>query len=325
EERDKWVSDRFYDLMGPKRQPESSVLQHHKDLAAALQNRLEEIVLAQLRHARKEFGLSRLCLSGGVALNCSLNGKIEASGIFDEIFVQPASGDSGNALGACYLSAQKLGQQVIPSKTHDFYLGSNFTNEEIEDAFEQAGIQLQHAENIFALTATKLAAGKIVGWFQGSAEFGPRALGNRSILCRPYPAEMRDHLNARVKFREYFRPFAPSVLAERAEEYFDLGQESPHMLIACKVLPSKKDEVPAVVHVDDSCRVQTVKESNNLRFRRLIEAFDEETNTPVVLNTSFNVKGQPIVNTPLEAIKCFQGTNIDFLAVGDYYAEKADA
>ena len=323
EVRDKWVSDRFYDTLGPRRDADGEVLEHHKNVAAALQRRLEEVVLAQLARAREEFGLSRLCLSGGVALNCSMNGKIESSGMFDEIFVQPASGDSGTALGACCLSAKTLGHTPRPSKWHDFYLGSRFSDEEIESAFEEAGLPVQRANDIHARTAQELSNGKIVGWFQGGAEFGPRALGNRSILCRPYPQGMRDHLNARVKFREYFRPFAPAVLAERAKEYFDIGQESPHMLIACKVLPSKKRAIPAVVHVDDSCRVQTVTEENNAAFRKLIEAFHAQTGVPVVLNTSFNVKGQPIVNTPLEAIECFLGTNIDYLAIGDYFAEKS--
>jgi len=322
EVRDKWVSDKFYEMMGPKREPGSEIFDHHKNIAAALQMRLEKVVLSQLRAARKEFGLTRLCLSGGVALNCSMNGKIEASKIFDEIFVQPASGDSGVAVGACYLSDKTLGGDPQADQNHNFYLGSRFTDLEIEAAFEAAGIELRRADDIFALTASQLETGKIVGWFQGGAEFGPRALGNRSILCRPYPAEMKDHLNERVKFREYFRPFAPAVLAEKCDEYFDIGQESPHMLIACKVRPDKKNAVPAIVHVDDSCRVQTVKESNNPRFRGLLEAFDEKTGVPVLLNTSFNVKGQPIVNTPLQAIECFQGTNIDFLVIGDYYVEK---
>jgi carbamoyltransferase len=276
-----------------------------------------------LRRARKAFGLNRLCLAGGVALNCSMNGKIEASGIFDEIFVQPASGDNGTVIGACYLSHANHVGGVKPKRDFDNLKGSRFTEAEIAAAFRSAGIAAARPADPYALTAKKLAEGKIVGWFQGGAEFGPRALGNRSILTRPYPAKMKDYLNARVKFREEFRPFAPAVLAEFQDEYFTVRQDSPHMLIACQVRPDKRDAIPAVVHVDESCRVQTVRPETNQRFYSLLTAFHAETACPVLLNTSFNVKGQPIVNTPEEAIACFRSTNIDVLVVGDFYVEKS--
>ena len=324
ETRDKWVSDKFVDLFGPNRQPGSEPTQHHMNVAAALQVRLEEVVLDQLKRAHDRFGLRRLALAGGVSLNCSMNGKIVASGLFDEIFVQPAAGDQGNSVGACYLATKGREKGLKPLRTHDFYKGSRFTDAEVEAAMKASGLAFEKPGDLYARVAERLEAGKIVGWFQGGAEFGPRALGNRSILCRPYPAGMKDHLNSRVKFREAFRPFAPAVLAENAGDYFEIAQESPHMLMAVRVRPDKLDAIPATVHVDGSCRVQTVGESNNPRFRKLLEAFRNRTGVPVVLNTSFNIRGEPIVNTPEQAIACFQSTNIDVLAVGDCLVEKTE-
>ena len=217
---------------------------------------------------------------------------------------------------------KKLGGRLKPKWQRNFYLGSRYSDVSIQDAIEEVGMRVEKASNIFQLTAKHLVDGKIVGWFQGAAEFGPRALGNRSILCRPYSESMRDHLNSRVKFREEFRPFAPAILAEKTDEFFQIGQESPHMLIACDVKEDKRDTIPAVVHVDNSCRVQTVDKINNPRFRKLIEEFYSITNIPVLLNTSFNVKGEPIVNNPRQAVKCFLSTNIDFLAMGDFFLTK---
>ena len=321
-ERDSWVSSKFKDHFGQKRRPDGEITHHHMNLAAALQARLEEIVLDQLRSLRQQFKSRYLCLSGGVALNCSLNGKIEQARIFDEIFVQPASGDAGIAIGACYLAHNHLLQRRDFSRAKTAYLGSEFSNDEIEKAFGERGLTPEKPADIFQHTARKLNEGKIVGWFQGRAEFGPRALGNRSILTRPFPAEMKDYLNARVKFRESFRPFAPAVLEEYARDYFSINQSSPHMLIACQATPLGKDRAPATVHLDNSSRVQTVSPEDNARFHRLISSFLEESGCPIVLNTSFNVKGQPIVNNPGEAIDCFLGTNIDFLVVGDFVVEK---
>ena len=323
--RDTWISERFTDLFGPRRLPGGPLTQSHRNVAAALQARLEEIALNQLRRAREAFGLSRLCLAGGVALNCSMNGKIEASRLFDEIFVQPASGDNGTVIGACYLSHARRVGGLAPRRDPDNLKGSRFSDADIAAAFNAAGVAARLPADVYTLVAKKLAEGKIVAWFQGGAEFGPRALGNRSILTRPYPAEMKDYLNARVKFREEFRPFAPAILAEFRDDYFLIGQDSPHMLIACQVRPEKRDTIPAVVHVDGSCRVQTVSPNTNARFYRLLKAFHAETGCPVLLNTSFNVKGQPIVNTPAEAIDCFCSTNIDVLVVGNHYVEKTAA
>ena len=325
EVRDKWVSDKFTKIFGPKRDYNDPLTDHHKNIAAALQKRLEDVALRQLRHARKETGLNRLCLAGGVALNCSMNGKILQSGIFDEIFVQPASGDQGTTIGACFLAHQKRGNSVKPRKWHNFYLGSRFSDDQIQAAFKDANVEFLKPADLYNLTAQKLEDGKIIAWFQGGAEFGPRALGNRSILCRPYPEEMRDHLNARVKFREEFRPFAPAVLAEHAEEYFTIGQETPHMLMATQATEANREKISATVHIDGSCRAQTVTESNNERFYKLLTAFNDRTGVPVLLNTSFNVKGQPIVNSPSIAIECFNSTNIDCLIIGDYFVEKTSA
>jgi carbamoyltransferase len=320
--RDRWVSDHFCKVFGKKRNPNDQLTIHHKHIASALQARLEEVVLGQLQKAQLQHSVERLCLSGGVALNCSMNGKIEQSGIFDEIFVQPASGDAGVAAGACYLAYKAHQPAYKPEKMHNFYLGSVFTDKDIQDAFAERGIVATCPNDLFERTAARLVEGNIVGWFQGGAEFGPRALGNRSILTRSFPADMKDYLNSRVKFREEFRPFAPAVLSEYAGEYFQIKQESPHMLIACQATDKAKKEIPATVHVDGSCRVQTVRPKNNTRFHQLLSAFFATTGCPVLLNTSFNVKGQPIVNTPGQAIDCYLSTQIDCLVIGSFFIEK---
>ncbi len=320
--RDKWVSDRFIEVFGPHRKYEMPLEQHHKDIAAALQKRLEDVIIGILKNARKDFGLPCLCLSGGVSLNCSMNGKVEQSGIFDEIFVQPASGDAGLAIGACYLAQREHDSLFSPTRNCDFFLGARFSNDEIKDAIKSSGLQFVKPENLNKEAALRLEAGKVVAWFQGGSEFGPRALGNRSILARPYPEEMKDHINNNVKFREYFRPLAPAVMKQYLFEYFDIRQESPHMLIACNVKPDKKNEIIATVHVDNSCRVQSVGPENNERFYNLLQAFHELTGCPVLLNTSLNVKGQPIVNTPEQAIECYRSNAIDVLVMGDYLMEK---
>ena len=325
-ERNKWVSDRFIEVFGPRRKYDIATLsQHHKDIAAALQRRLEEVVLGVLRNARQEYGIKRLCLSGGVALNCSMNGRVERAHIFDEIFVQPASGDAGLAIGACFLAQRAHDPHFRPVKNHNYYLHGEFTAAEMEAALKEAGLAYTKPADLYDTVASKLADGKVLGWYQGGAEFGPRALGNRSILAKPYPESMKDHINDHVKFREYFRPLAPACLKEHLHEYFDIGQESPHMLIACKVQPAKKTAIPATVHIDDSCRVQSVGPDNNERFYKLLKAFHAKTGCPVLLNTSFNVKGQPIVHTPEQAISCFQGTEIDLLVLGDFLVEKQAA
>ena len=322
--RSKWVSDKFVSTFGSRRQPEGPIEEHHKHVACALQNRLEEIILSQLKKCRDKFGLKKLCFAGGIALNCSLNGKILQSGIFDEIFVPPASGDNGTAIGACYLSTKSRMPNIAFSRLDDYYVGSEFTDAEIFHALKNLNVKFSQPDNLEKEVALKLKDKQIIGWFQGEAEFGPRALGNRSILTSPFPKEMKDILNSRVKFREEFRPFAPAILSELTNQYFEINQESPHMLIAVNVKKEKISEIPAVVHVDQSARVQTVDKTNNQKFRKLIEEFYEETGCPVLLNTSFNVKGQPIVNSPEDAIRCFLSTNIDVLGIGNYIAIKKE-
>jgi len=320
--RSKFVSDQFMEVFGPKKEWEDPVTPHHQNIAAAAQDRLEEIVLAQLKKARKEFGLSRLCIAGGVGLNCSLNGKIVQNKIFDEVFVQPGAGDNGTAIGAAYLSHQILDPTLQPRRDHNFYLGTSQTPEQIQTYLDRNQLKYIRLQGDFKIVAQRLTERKIVGWFQGRAEFGPRALGNRSILTAPFPADIKDHINARVKFREPFRPFAPAVMKEKAAKYFEIEQESPHMLMAVQVRPEREEDIPAVIHVDGSARVQTVGHTNNPQFRNLLEEFYIKTGCPVLLNTSFNVKGQPIVNDIHDAVECFLGTNIDILVAGDFMVEK---
>ena len=324
EVRSKWVSDKFVNTFGPKRNFNGPIEDHHKHIACALQNRLEEIILEQLKKCKEKFNLKKLCFAGGIALNCSLNGKILQSGLFDEIFIPPASGDNGTAIGACYLSSKLHLPNLEFNRLDNYYKGSSFNDEEIKTALEFHNVKYSEPKKFSKYVAMKLKDQKIIGWFQEGAEFGPRALGNRSILTSPFPIEMKDILNSRVKFRESFRPFAPSILSEFTCDYFEIKQSSPHMLIAVNVKPEKINEIPAVVHVDNSARVQTVNKTDNPTFRKLIESFYEETKCPVLLNTSFNVKGQPIVNTPDDAIKCFLSTNIDVLAIGKFIVNKDD-
>ena len=320
--RDVWVSKKFKKIFGKVRKYNDPLNDHHKNIAAALQKAVEDIVLCQLSYFRKKTKLKKLCISGGVGLNCSLNGKISESNLFDEIFVQPASGDAGISLGSTLLAEKKRMRKLKPKKNHNFYSGSRFSNNEIKDTLKKNQILFKKPINLTKQVAEYLYDGKIISWFQGSAEFGPRALGNRSILSRPFPESQRDFINQRVKFREEFRPFAPAVLDEYKKKYFIIDQESPHMLIACKVKPNKKSEIPAVVHIDDTCRVQTVKKINNELFYNLLKEFYEISGCPVLLNTSFNVKGKPIVNTPQQAIDCFKSTKIDILVVGSYILKK---
>ena len=321
--RDKWVSDKFIKTFGKKKLYTKKVSQHVKNITAALQFRLEEVVLSQLKVLKKKKNSKYLCISGGVGLNCSLNGKIRESNIFKEIFIQPASGDAGVAYGACLLSTKKKIKNLKPLKNHNFYVGFRDNKNEIKKNLKINNLKFKdYKEKIYEKTSEYLEKGKIIGWYQGASEFGPRALGNRSILCKPYPEEMKDHLNINVKFREEFRPFAPSVLQENMEEYFEIKQKSPHMLMACKVKKSKKDIIPAVVHVDDTCRVQSVDKKVNLQFWNLINQFKKKTSIPVLLNTSFNIKGQPIVNTSEDAINCFLKYKIDILVLGSILIKK---
>ncbi len=322
-QRDSWFSSDFFRIVGRMRNHKEPIKKHHKDLAAALQERIEEVFLKILKNLKKKTKMSNLCLAGGVALNCSMNGKIYNKKLFDNIFIQPASGDSGTAIGAAIIGYKKH----FPKKKiifKNFYLGSNFKTNHVQKILDRnkKKIKFRFYRDIYKETSKILNDSKIVAWFQGGAEFGPRALGNRSILSRPYPKKIKDHINKNVKFRETFRPFAPAVLEEKKNLYFDLNQSSPHMLIACEIKKKFKNFLSAVYHIDFSARVQTVSKQTNFKFYNLLKEFEKISNIPVLLNTSFNIKGQPIVNSPQDAIDCFFKYNIDYLVIDNFIVEK---
>jgi len=335
--------DRLFD--GPPRQPEGSLTQREMDLACSIQLVCEEIVLRMARHAhtRTGGGLDTLCMAGGVALNAVANGRLAREGPFKEIWVQPAAGDAGGALGAAYVACHKyFGRPRNARRGKDSMraalLGPRFSSEEIRAALDAAGARYQQVEDSSpeVRAAELIAEGMVVGWFQGRMEFGPRALGARSILADARDAGMQSRLNQKIKFREGFRPFAPSVLAERARDYFELEGESPYMTFVAPVAPSRRrvggqtdatglsrvhearSEIPAVTHLDYSARVQTVSREQNPVFHALISAFADRTGCPVIVNTSFNVRGEPIVCTPADALACFARTGMDALVIGPF-------
>jgi len=344
------TSDRFDELFGAKpRKSDEPLTQRHMDLAASVQVVTEEVMLRLTRSIARETGMKNLCLAGGVALNCVANGKILRDGRFENIWIQPAAGDAGGALGAAY-SAHYLfkkqsrtvnGQQDAMKGA---YLGPSFNQEEIEQRLASIGADFEvlSDEALFKICAQDLAEGKALGWFQGRMEFGPRSLGGRSILGDPRSDTMQKTLNMKVKYRESFRPFAPSVLQEQATDWFDMKGDSPYMLLVSDVIDTKwinvpekeselfgieklnvpRSEIPAVTHVDYSARVQTVHRETNARYHALISAFNDITGCPLVINTSFNVRGEPIVCFPEDAFNCFMGTGIESLAIGNCYLRK---
>jgi carbamoyltransferase len=298
---------------------------HHQNVAASLQRRLEEVVLGMLRQLHERTGLDDLCLAGGVALNCVVNGKIFDETPFRRVYIQPAAYDGGTSVGAAYhVWHQVLGRPRGFVMDHAYW-GPEFADTRLKQALEGAGVA--HAElpepEILSQTADALADGKVVGWYQGRMEFGPRALGNRSILVDPRRAEMKDVLNARIKHREPFRPFAPSVLEHATARYFTRSEPSPFMLMTYPVRPDKVAQIPAPTHVDGTGRLQTVRPDQNPRYHALIEAFEARTGVPVLLNTSFN-ENEPICCTPEQAIDTFVRTRMDVLVLGDFYAEKRE-
>jgi len=308
-----WYSPKLVNHLGPARKPEEDISEHYQNVAATAQAILEDAGIALAQQAHKTTGLSELCLAGGVALNSVMNSRIlNDSSSVEEIFIQPAANDAGGALGAALWVHHQLGGKRIPPMEHVF-LGPAYTRQQVRDVLNRRELQYIEPTRPLELVAHLIAEGAIVGWFQGRAEWGPRALGNRSILADPRRKDMKDILNSRVKFRECFRPFAPAILAERVGEYFVNQHQSPFMLLVEKIRPEKIDEIPAVVHVDGTGRLQTVTQESNPKFYELIEAFDKLTGVPVILNTSFNVKGKPIVLTPEDAINCFFSTGIDVL------------
>ena len=342
------TSKRFHELFeGHPRQQDELLTDYHMDLAASIQAVTDEIVLRLTRSLRKETGIKNLCLAGGVALNCVANGKVLRDGSFDQIYIQPAAGDAGGALGAALVGYHmQLAQErrVNGDGMRGAYLGPEFSQPEIEERLKKCGARFELLEGtaLIATCAEDLAQGKALAWFQGRMEFGPRALGNRSILGDPRSPTMQKTLNLKVKYRESFRPFAPSVLRERMSEWFEMDSDSPYMLLVADVVKSRRremtpeeqqlfgidklnvprSEIPAVTHVDYSARIQTVHEDTNPRYYALISAFERKTGCPVIVNTSFNVRGEPIVCTPEDAFRCFMGNELDVLAVGNCYLRK---
>jgi carbamoyltransferase len=321
------TSRRLAELLGPPRRQGEPLEQRHMDIAAALQATLEDAMIKIARHVHERTGLHKLCLAGGVALNCVANGRVIRETPFDDIFIQPAAGDDGTAIGcASYLYHVLMGHdRGEPLRTA--YLGDGFTDGDVQACLDAKGVGYRRMERdeLLRFTAQQVADDRIVGWFQGRMEFGPRALGNRTILANPCNPEMKDILNHRVKHREPFRPFAPSALLDRAGEFFDLDVPSPFMLLVAPVHPDQRDAVPAITHVDGSARLQTVTRDENPLYHDLIAEFARITGVPVVLNTSFNVRGEPIIRTPDDAYACFESTGIDTLVMHDFVVEKEPA
>lgn len=316
-------SPKMVELLGEPRVPRSEITQRHMDVAASMQAMLEEAEFAIVRKLQRETGETTLCMAGGVALNSAFNGKVLPQTDFTEIFIQPAAGDAGTALGVCYYIYHQLLDQPRTYVMNDAYTGPQFDNATIEAALKRYNVAYQTLdENALVARAAEIVAnGDVLGWFQGRMEWGPRALGNRSIIADPRRDDMKDILNARIKHREKFRPFAPSVLLEATGDYFDQSYPDPFMIKVYNVLPEKREEIPAVTHVDGTGRLQTVEREHAPLYWSLIHAFGEKTGTPVVLNTSFN-ENEPIVCTPDEAIDCFLRTKMDALALGNFLIEK---
>lgn len=345
------TNDKFADLFGgPPRRAEAALTQREMDLAASVQAVTEEVVIKLARGIHKSTGQKNLCLAGGVALNCVANGKLLRENIFENIWIQPASGDAGGAIGAALGAYHLMLNRPRTVKAADSmkggYLGPEYAQYDIEQRLKAIGsvFTVVSEEEMIAETAQALVAGKAVGWHQGRMEFGPRALGGRSIIADPRAPSVQKQLNLKVKYRESFRPFAPSVLREYVGEWFDLDKDSPYMLLVAEVHKGKwisvtekqenlfgidklnvpRSEIPAVTHVDYSARIQTVHKETNPKYHQLIMKFYELTGCPVIVNTSFNVRGEPIVNTPEDAFHCLMGTEMDFLTVGNCILRKED-
>ena len=349
----KMTNDRFAKLFGgPPRLAESNMTQREMDLAASIQVVTEMAMTRMARHIRNVTGKRYLCLAGGVALNCVANGRILRERIFDELWIQPAAGDAGGAVGAAYVAWHHYsGKPRAPAPAgHDrqkaSYLGPAYTNEEIETFLRESGAPFRKLDelDLIAHVAELIASENVIGWFQGRMEFGPRALGNRSILGDARSPRMQTTMNLKIKFRESFRPFAPSVLEEHASEWFAIDRPSPYMLLTADVLEKHRvpvaegserlfgidklnqirSSVPAITHVDCSARLQTVSKEDNPRYHALIDAFRQRTGCPVIINTSFNVRGEPIVCSPKDAYRCFMRTDMDYLVLNDYLLDKRE-
>ena len=344
------TNNKFNNLFGqkPRNSVNEKITQFHMDIAASIQKVTEEIMISLAKSIRKEYGIKNLCLAGGVALNCVANGKILQEKIFDNIWIQPAAGDAGGSLGAALaLWYIDQGNKRLVNPNDDMkgsYLGTEFNQDDIEKELKLMGANFEifKYEELIDKTAELLSTESAIGWFQGRMEFGPRALGSRSILADPRSDKMQKNLNLKVKFRESFRPFAPSILKQDLSEWFDMNVESPYMLLVANInsnkniemtneqkklfgidkLNIKRSKIPAVTHVDYSARVQTVTKETNNRYYDLILKFKEKTGCPVLVNTSFNVRGEPIVNSPIDAFNCFMGTELDYLVIGNCILDK---
>ena len=340
----------FHSLFGPEPRNANTekITQFHMDIASSIQKVTEEIMIKLSKAIREEYGIKNLCMAGGVALNCVANGKILQEEIFDNIWIQPAAGDAGGSLGAAlalwHIEQGNKRKINIHDNMKGSYLGPEFTQQEIESELLSVGAKFEvlSYDELIDKTSEFLSNEKAIGWFQGRMEFGPRALGARSILGDPRSEKMQKNLNLKVKYRESFRPFAPSILKENLMDWFDLKSESPYMLLVADIKSEKKIEmtneqeklfgieklnikrskIPAVTHVDYSARVQTVNKDTNKYYYDLIQKFKEKTGCPVIVNTSFNVRGEPIVNTPTDAFNCFMGTELDFLVIGNCILDK---
>jgi len=345
------TNNKFHKLFGqkPRNPTEDNLTQFHMDIAASIQKVTENILIKLLKSIVNEYKIKNLCLAGGVALNCVANGKILKEKIFDNVWIQPAAGDAGGSLGAAlalwHIEQGNSRVVKLDDGMKGSYLGKEYSQQEIETELKNAGAKFETFEydDLIDKTSEYLMKEKAIGWFQGRMEFGPRALGGRSILGDPRSDSMQKNLNLKVKYRESFRPFAPSILKEDLSSWFDLDVESPYMLLVSDIKSEKKiqmtndqkklfgidklnikrSEVPAVTHVDYSARIQTVTKNKNNRYYDLISKFKEKTGCPILINTSFNVRGEPIVNSPTDAFNCFMGTELDYLVIGNCILDKS--
>lgn len=320
--RDSSPVDGIEQKLGPRREPENEITDRHKNIAFAVQDTCEQAMLMLAQKAVEKTGMRDLCLAGGVALNSKANGKIFRSGKVNRLFIQPAAGDDGACLGAALAPCLDNDGKLTLRKMRSAYLGPAYSSEDVEGILRTYKLRYTHSHDVASCAAELLAAGKILGWFQGRMEFGPRALGNRSILADPRDPEMTTRVNNAVKFREWWRPFAPSLLAESAGEYLETATESPFMILTSQVKLEKRNEIPAVTHVDGSCRPQTVQKDVNPLYWQLIRKFGDRTGVPVLMNTSFNLRGEPIVCNPTDAVRTFFSSGMDVLVIGDFIVEK---
>lgn len=316
-------SDLFIETFGPERYYNDELDKRHRDIAASFQNVVEDVVLEAVNYLHRTTELDALCLAGGVVMNSKMNGRILKESPFTDIYIQPSADDAGASLGACFYWWQQIEKKPRNFIMEHDYWGPGYSNQEIQEVLDSLSIQYKRINNIEEITAKLIAEGKVVGWFQGRMEFSQRALGNRSILADPRDAKMKDKVNKLIKHRESFRPFAPSILEEYTKEYFDMDYPSPFMQMVYSIKREKQALIPAVTHVDGTGRLQTVSKKTNPKYWRLINEFRKITDIPLVLNTSFNDNNEPIVTTPVDAVRCFYGTGLEALAIGDFLITKS--